>query len=33
MIENQELMNELVFMNNGDEIKERLLKEVSQNAK
>ena len=33
VIENQELMNELVFMNNGDEIKERLLKEVSQNAK
>lgn len=33
VIENQELMNELVFLNNGDEIKERLLKEVSQNAK
>ena len=33
VIENQELMNELVFMDSGDEIKERLLKEVSQNAK
>lgn len=33
VIENQNLMNELVFMDNGDEIKERLLKEVSQNAK
>ena len=33
VIENQELMNELVLMENGDEIKNRLLKEVSQNAK
>ena len=33
VIENQELMNELVQLENGDEIKERLLKEVSQNAK
>ena len=33
VIENQELMNELVQMDNGDEIKSRLLKEVSQNAK
>lgn len=33
VIENQELMNELVQLENGDEIKNRLLKEVSQNAK
>ena len=33
VIENQELMNELVLMENGDEVKNRLLKEVSQNAK
>lgn len=33
VIENQELMNELVLIENGDEIKNRLLKEVSQNAK
>ena len=33
VIENQELMNELVQLENGDEIKNRLLKEVSQHAK
>ena len=33
VIENQELMNELVQLENGDEIKNRLLMEVSQNAK
>ena len=33
VIENQELMNELVQLENGDEIKNRLIKEVSQNAK
>ena len=33
VIKNQELMNELVQLENGDEIKNRLLKEVSQNAK
>ena len=33
VIENQELMNELVQLENGDEIKNRLLKEVSHNAK
>ena len=33
VIENQELMNELVQLETGDEIKNRLLKEVSQNAK
>jgi hypothetical protein len=33
VIENQELMNELVQLENGDEIKNRLLKEVSKNAK
>ena len=33
VIENQELMNEVVQLENGDEIKNRLLKEVSQNAK
>ena len=33
VIENQELMNELVQLENGDEIKNRLLKEVIQNAK
>ena len=33
VIENQEFIDELVLMENGDEIKNRLLKEVSQNAK
>ena len=33
VIENQELVNELVQLENGDEIKNRLLKEVSHNAK